>query len=163
LLYYLLAGLPLLILVGIVLANRRQARVTEAVTVSEPDVDLTYKPPALAQPGADSAPKPQRDPALAKMSTEDLVLEVLRECEDPEIPLNIVDLGLVYGVETTPEAVTVRMSMTTPECPSHHNIMQDVRTKLTDAGFPNPSVDLVWDPPWTAHRISEEGRKKLGM
>jgi len=53
--------------------------------------------------------------------------------------------------------------MTTPDCPSHHTITQDVRAKLEDAGFPNPQVELVWDPPWTPHRISEDGKKKLGM
>jgi metal-sulfur cluster biosynthetic enzyme len=151
-----------LILVGIVLANRRQSRVTEAASIDEPEVDLTYRPSVATAETEPEAPA-QRDPQLAGMSTEELVMEVLRECQDPEIPLNIVDLGLVYAVETAAESITVRMSMTAPDCPSHHTITQDVRAKLEDAGFPSPKVDLVWDPPWTPHRISEEGRKKLGM
>jgi metal-sulfur cluster biosynthetic enzyme len=165
LVYYLLIGIPLLILAGILYANRRQARVTALVDVQEPDVDLSFKPKladGLAQEDQHERPA-ERDPTLARLTTEELVIEVLKECQDPEIPLNIVDLGLVYEITTSKESVTVKMSMTAPDCPSHHTITQDVRAKLEDAGFPNPTVDLVWDPPWTPHRISEEGKKKLGM
>jgi metal-sulfur cluster biosynthetic enzyme len=163
--YYLLIGIPLLILLGIagiIYANRRQARVTALVDVAEPDIDLSYQP-KLSDGPAEPEPSMERDPELAKLTTEELVMEVLKECQDPEIPLNIVDLGLVYDVTMSKESVTVKMSMTAPDCPSHHTITQDVRAKLEDAGFPDPRVDLVWDPPWTPHRISEEGKKKLGM
>lgn len=164
LLYYLLPGIPVLILAVIFYANRKQARVTARTDVFEPDVDLTFRPrpTSVSQPETRALPQ-ERDPLLAKMTTEELVMEVLKECHDPEIPLNIVDLGLIYEVQTAREGVTVKMSMTAPDCPSHHTITQDVRAKLEDAGFPNPRVDLVWDPPWTPHRISEEGKKKLGM
>lgn len=161
-LYYLLIGIPLLVLAGVLYANRRQARVTAHVDVPEPDVDLTFQP-RLSEEPTQPEPPGERDPALARLTTEELVLEVLRECHDPEIPLNIVDLGLIYGITMSKESVNVKMSMTAPDCPSHHTITQDVRAKLEDAGFPNPTVDLVWDPPWTPHRISEEGKKKLGM
>lgn len=165
-LYYLLLAIPILIIAIFLYANRKQARVTALAEVIEPDVDLTYRPNVsdlTAPPSPTNEPPLERDPELAKMTTEELIMEVLRECQDPEIPLNIVDLGLVYDVTRTKDGVMVKMSMTTPDCPSHHTIAQDVRAKLEDAGFPNPQVDLVWDPPWTPHRISEEGKKKLGM
>lgn len=161
-LYYLLIGIPLLILAGILYANRRQAKVTTLVDVHEPDVDLSFRP-KLTEEATGPDLTVERDPALARLTTEELVIEVLKECQDPEIPLNIVDLGLIYGITMSKESLTVKMSMTAPDCPSHHTITQDVRAKLEDAGFPNPTVDLVWDPPWTPHRISEEGKKKLGM
>ena len=161
--YYLLAASALLLIL-IVYANRRQARVTALVDVHEPDVDLTYKPQVTAPRAVPAAElQTKRDPSLARLSTEELVMEVLRECQDPEIPLNIVDLGLVYDVQAAQDAVRVKMSMTAPDCPSHHSITQDVRAKLEEAGFADPQVEVVWDPPWTPHRISEEGRKKLGM
>ena len=161
-LYYLLVGIPILVFLGILYANRKQARVTALAELSEPNVDLSYRPTATERHDEPGAPKP-RDPMLARLTTEELVIEVLKECQDPEIPLNIVDLGLVYDVRAAKGEVTVKMSMTTPDCPSHHTITQDVRAKLEDAGFPNPQVELVWDPPWTPHRISEDGKKKLGM
>src|SRR5215469_7029566 len=78
-----------------------------------------------------------RDPRLASMTQEDLVYEVLKECYDPEIPLNVVDLGLVYDVKVQPDAVNVKITMTSPMCPSHVAISEDIKMKLSDAGFAN--------------------------
>ena len=66
--------------------------------------------------------------------------EVLKECFDPEIPLNIVDLGLIYDVKVNPDNVNVKITMTSPACPSHVQIGEDIKLKLTDAGFPDPTV-----------------------
>ena len=89
--------------------------------------------------------------------------EVLKECFDPEIPLNVVDLGLVYDVKVHPNTVTVKISMTSPMCPSHVAISEDIKTKLNDAGFPDPKIEVVWEPAWSPQRISEAGRKALGI
>ena len=160
---YLLIAFALVAIGGLLYANHRQARVTALAEASEPDVDLTFRPKVEeAETAAPLIPGP-RDPALARMSTKELLMEVLKECQDPEIPLNIVDLGLVYEVEIEKAATRIKMSMTARDCPSSHTITQDVRAKLEDAGFPNPQVDLVWDPPWSAERISESGRKTLGI
>ncbi|PYS24770.1 MAG: aromatic ring hydroxylase [Acidobacteria bacterium] len=97
------------------------------------------------------------------MTQEDLVYEVLKECYDPEIPLNVVDLGLVYEVKATSDTVNVKMSMTSAACPSGAVIAEDVKIKLEDAGFPNPRVEIVWEPAWSPQRISEAGRKALGI
>jgi metal-sulfur cluster biosynthetic enzyme len=165
LLTYLLIALPILLALGLLYATRRQARVNAASQVPEPEIDLTYRPPLEREVEAESE-RPVaklRDPHLAQLSTDALVLEVLRECYDPEIPLNIVDLGLVYDVQLAKESLKVKMSLTAPGCPSGEQITLDVKSKLQEAGFPNPKVELVWDPPWTAQRISEEGRKILGI
>jgi metal-sulfur cluster biosynthetic enzyme len=106
--------------------------------------------------------------------TEDDVLQALRDCYDPEIPVNIVDLGLIYRVTLTPDAnskrafprqrVQVVMTMTSPGCPSHVMIMETVRNRL--AGVPEISeavVNLVWEPAWTPDRISQKAREQLGI
>ncbi len=99
------------------------------------------------------------------MPTKEDVLERLRFCYDPEIPLNIVDLGLVYNVEVTDNReVLVEMTLTAQGCPSHSEISRDVRmTLLNMPGVEKAEVRVVWDPPWHPSRISPEGRKKLGI
>jgi metal-sulfur cluster biosynthetic enzyme len=107
------------------------------------------------------------------LSEED-VMQALHDCYDPEIPVNIVDLGLIYKVTVTPDAnskrafprqrVEVEMTMTSPGCPSHVAIMEQVRNRL--AGIPEISdtqVNLVWQPPWTPDRISQKAREQLGI
>ncbi len=92
-------------------------------------------------------------------------MEKLHLCYDPEIPLNIVDLGLIYKVEVSEAGeVEVEMTLTAQGCPSHTEISRDVRqTILGMEGVSTAKVNVVWDPPWTPHRISPEGRKKLGI
>ncbi len=98
------------------------------------------------------------------MLTKDDVIEKLRFCYDPEIPLNIVDLGLIYRVEVNEGDVEVDMTLTAQGCPSHTEISRNVRTTLaTMPGVQNVKVNVVWDPPWSPHLISPEGRKKLGI
>ncbi|MBI4287995.1 MAG: metal-sulfur cluster assembly factor [Chloroflexi bacterium] len=98
------------------------------------------------------------------MVTKESVLEVLKECYDPEIPLNIVDLGLVYGVDVSEERVRVQMTLTAPGCPLHSTISNDVKKRvLSLKGVKDAQVDMVWEPRWTAERISPEGKKILGI
>jgi metal-sulfur cluster biosynthetic enzyme len=92
------------------------------------------------------------------------VKDKLRECYDPEIPINIVDLGLVYGIEINGAAVKVRMTLTAPGCPLADSITEDVRRKLLEIdGIEKADVDLVWDPPWSPERISEEAKETMGF
>jgi metal-sulfur cluster biosynthetic enzyme len=108
------------------------------------------------------------------MLTEADILTALRDCYDPEVKLNLVDLGLIYGVATSPDPdstpawprqkVKVTMSLTTPQCPASGLIVEQVRNRLT--GIPDigkVEIDLVWEPRWTPHRISAEGRRQLGI
>ena len=93
------------------------------------------------------------------------VWEKLRNCYDPEIPLNIVDLGLIYKVEVENEGdITVEMTLTAQGCPAHSEISRDVRMSVLNLpGAATAKVNVVWDPPWTPERISPEGRRKLGI
>src|SRR5688500_6274674 len=99
----------------------------------------------------------------------DQVWEQLKNCYDPEIPVNIVDLGLVYDCQLTktPEGgnrVDVKMTLTAPGCGMGPAIAHDAQSKiLTIDGVDEADVQLVWDPPWNQNMISEAGRMKLGM
>lgn len=99
------------------------------------------------------------------MQTEEQVKEVLKQCFDPEIPVNIVDLGLIYGLEIKEDEVSVTMSLTAQGCPMHTQITKDVHDKLM-AGVPGikkASVNIVWEPAWTPERLSKEARLQLGI
>jgi FeS assembly SUF system protein len=99
----------------------------------------------------------------AHVKPED-VLEVLREVYDPEIPVNVVDLGLVYGIDIQPERIDVKMTLTALGCPLAGEFMTDVRDHLLSlSGVKDAGVELVYDPPWTPERMSEEARWDLGM
>jgi metal-sulfur cluster biosynthetic enzyme len=95
---------------------------------------------------------------------EDAVRDALRGVIDPEAGMNIVELGLVYGVEVSPEAVQVQMTMTSAACPMADMIVDDVHRVLrtvVPAGVP-VDVELVWDPPWTPERMSDFAREHFG-
>ena len=100
---------------------------------------------------------------------EKMVWDQLKQCFDPEIPVNIVDLGLVYDCTLTkrPEGgtkVVVKMTLTAPGCGMGPAIAHDAQSKiLTIDGVEEADVQLVWDPPWNQSMISEAGRMKLGM
>jgi probable FeS assembly SUF system protein SufT len=101
--------------------------------------------------------------------SDDAVWDQLRTVYDPEIPVNIVDLGLVYDCQVvkSPESgtrVEVKMTLTAPGCGMGPAIAQDARSKiLTIPGVDEADVELVWDPPWNQHMISEAGKMKLGL
>lgn len=101
--------------------------------------------------------------------TEQQVREKLRECYDPELPCNIVDLGLVYDIAISPLAgdqarVQVRMTLTTPACPLARQITGQVREKLLElAGVGEAGVELVFEPRWDQSRVSREGRQRLHL
>ncbi|HEY8796454.1 MAG TPA: iron-sulfur cluster assembly protein [Candidatus Dormibacteraeota bacterium] len=92
------------------------------------------------------------------------VIEVLRQCYDPEIPVNIVDLGLIYDIAIKPERVDIKMTLTALGCPMAAEVMTDVRDHLlTLPGISDAGVDIVYEPVWTPERMSEEARWELGM
>jgi metal-sulfur cluster biosynthetic enzyme len=103
------------------------------------------------------------------LPTNDQILDKLRECRDPEIPCNIVDLGLVYDLRTkTTDAghstVEVTMTLTSRECPLYRQITENVHQKLLEIpGVSDARVQLVFDPSWDSTRITEDGRRQLGM
>jgi FeS assembly SUF system protein len=99
------------------------------------------------------------------MSVEKRVIEVLQTVFDPEIPVNIYELGLIYGIDVAEDGgVVVRMTLTAPACPAAGSLPGEVEAKVRDVeGVREARVELVWDPPWTPDMMSEAARLQLGM
>ncbi|AOL93491.1 SUF system Fe-S cluster assembly protein [Porphyrobacter sp. LM 6] len=135
-----------------------RARVEDAIDTEAPrtrdylDGFLAATPPADAVGGAGS-------------DLQAAVIEALREIFDPEIPVNIYDLGLIYGVEVDDNAdATVTMTLTTPHCPVAESMPGEVELRVSSVpGIRDAEVNLVWDPPWGPHKMSDEARLELGM
>jgi metal-sulfur cluster biosynthetic enzyme len=100
----------------------------------------------------------------AKIPDDDAVREALREVDDPEAGMNIVDLGLVYGVDVTHDAVHVDMTMTTAACPMTDMIVEQARDVVTRIVPVGTAVDirLVWDPPWTPDKMTGIAKDHFG-
>ena len=110
----------------------------------------------------------ERQDGAGEPGTEEAVWAALKTCYDPEIPVNIVDLGLIYSCELTPAEkgsdVSIKMTLTAPGCGMGPVLAKEAEEKII--GLPDVSrvsVELVWDPPWSPERISAQGREKLGM
>jgi metal-sulfur cluster biosynthetic enzyme len=100
---------------------------------------------------------------LAGPVTEDLVTELLGDVIDPELGVDIVNLGLVYDVHADSDAVVVRMTLTTPGCPLGAYLDDEVGRCLAQLpGGPDVSVDLVWEPPWSPAMMTDEAKRMLG-
>src|SRR5688572_30170528 len=93
------------------------------------------------------------------------VIEALKEIYDPEIPVNIYDLGLIYDVEITPENhAMVKMTLTTPHCPVAESMPGEVELRVGSVpGIGHAEVELVWDPPWDPQKMTDEAKLELGM
>lgn len=97
------------------------------------------------------------------MATKDEILEVLKGVIDPEIGINIVDLGLVYDVRIIEKEIVVTMTLTTPGCPMHSSISEWVEKVITQLEpEASVSVNLVWEPKWTPELMSSDAKKDLG-
>jgi len=96
---------------------------------------------------------------------ENRILEALKTIYDPEIPVNIYDLGLIYGVEVSGEgSVHVTMTLTTPHCPVAESLPGEVELRVSAVpGVRDAEVAVVWDPPWDMAKMSDEARLELGM
>ena len=113
-------------------------------------------------------PKVETVAATGGEFEESQIWEQLKQCYDPEIPVNIVDLGLIYSLAVSDceggKKVTVQMTLTAPGCGMGPSIAADARQRvLSVPGVAEAEVDLAWDPPWNPDRISPEGREKLGI
>ncbi len=112
------------------------------------------------------AKKPEAAPmGEAGSELQQAVIDALKEIYDPEIPVNIYDLGLIYGVEVSPDAdVIVNMTLTTPNCPVAESMPGEVELRAGSVpGVRDAEVNLVWDPPWDPAKMSDEARLELGM
>jgi metal-sulfur cluster biosynthetic enzyme len=122
------------------------------------EVKLHSNPRCTLNTGAASMPVTEQD-----------VMSALKSCYDPEIPVNIVDLGLIYGVKFDPapddkQDVSIEMTLTAQGCPEHVNISMQVKSRLEQLpGIRNAAVNVVWSPPWTPERLSSDAKKQLGI
>jgi FeS assembly SUF system protein len=133
-------------------------------------------PLALEQPAPHAAPPKQietSDPPSPEQVTgptdpqelEEKIIAALKTCFDPEIPVNIYELGLIYGIDISPSGeVEVRMTLTSPACPAALTLPPDVQAKVSKVwGVKSANVEVVWDPPWTQDRMSEAAKLQLGL
>jgi FeS assembly SUF system protein len=95
---------------------------------------------------------------------EEQIIDALRTIYDPEIPVNIYEMGLVYGIDAKSENVVVRMTLTSPGCPVAGSLPIEVKSRVLEIeGVKSVKVELVWDPPWNPDMISEAGKLQLGL
>ncbi|MDT9599481.1 SUF system Fe-S cluster assembly protein [Sphingosinicella rhizophila] len=112
-----------------------------------------------------------RPPAASASDVEpggdlyEAVIDALKEIYDPEIPVNIYDLGLIYGVEISPDRhAKVIMTLTTPHCPVAESMPGEIELRVGSVpGVGHAEVELVWDPPWDPQKMSDEAKLELGM
>ncbi len=102
------------------------------------------------------------------MANEELaakVIDALRTCYDPEIPVNIYELGLIYDLKVAPDGtVAIRMTLTAPACPSAQSLPAEVEYRVRQVpGVKDVTVEVVWEPAWTTDRMSEAAKLQLGM
>ena len=126
-----------------------------------------------AWPGPRAEAEPEAPPAGMAQGTAithqggtvsaEKVVGALRECFDPEIPLNVYDLGLIYGIDIQPSGIAIKMTLTSESCPSARTIPEDIRQRVIALGQSNVTVDVVFDPPWHPARISPDGKQRLGL
>jgi FeS assembly SUF system protein len=117
-------------------------------------------------------PTPQSDDLEAKVAEavkvqglEKQIVAALKTCYDPEIPVDIYELGLIYGVDVGADGdVLVRMTLTSPMCPAAESLPPEVQAKVQAVpGVTSAKVEIVWEPIWTMDRMSEAARLKLGL
>jgi FeS assembly SUF system protein len=129
--------------------------------VAEPPHHPPTEPITEALGGSGEKPAAPVDPARVHAA----IIEALESIYDPEIPVNIYDLGLIYGVEVDENGrAEIRMTLTAPACPVAGAIVEEVAEKSGRvAGVSTSHVELVWDPPWTPERMTEAAKLELGM
>ena len=119
----------------------------------------TTPPPAAAPSVAPTGPTPSGPHA----DQESKIVENLKKIYDPEIPMNIVDLGLIYGFDWHDDDVTLHMTLTAPGCPVAGILAEEVKLAIEKVpGVKAATVDMVWEPPWTPERMSEFAKRQFG-
>lgn len=103
--------------------------------------------------------------SISNLVMEAEVLDALRTCYDPEIPVNIYELGLVYEVKVDDAGlVSIKMTLTSPHCPAVQSLPAEIENKVKAvSGVSDVKIELVWDPPWDPSKMSEAARLQLGM
>ncbi len=121
--------------------------------------------PTRAPPSATPAPSAAPGAAApARPEAEERVRQALKNIYDPEIPMNIIDLGLIYSMDWSDSGeLTIRMTMTSPGCPAVEELVREVETSARSAsGAPSVKVEVVWEPPWSPDRMTDFARRQFG-
>jgi FeS assembly SUF system protein len=124
---------------------------------------MTDAPPAPAAtvPPAGTPAAVTNSPQHAEQ--ERLIIENLKQIYDPEIPMNIVDLGLIYGFDWTGDDVTLKMTLTAPGCPVAGILAEEVKAAIEKVPtVKSAKVDMIWDPPWSPERMSDFAKRQFG-
>jgi FeS assembly SUF system protein len=137
-------------------------RVGLPMTSEQPTNQPAPEQPAAAQTSTSPAVELDGE-QLQKI--EEQIVEALKTCYDPEVPVNIYELGLIYGVTVSPAgAVHVRMTLTSPACPAAASLPPEVQNKVKAVpGVTGATVDVVWEPPWHQGLMSDAARLQLGL
>ncbi len=100
-----------------------------------------------------------------KQINKENIIEILKECYDPEIPIDLWNLGLIYNISIQNNNIDITMSLTTPGCTMGQYMADDIKSKLIEKlkNVKNVNVEVVFDPPWEPEMMTDEGRKKLGF
>ena len=100
-----------------------------------------------------------------KQINKENIIEILQECYDPEIPIDLWNLGLIYNISIEDNDIDITMSLTTPGCTMGQYMADDIKSKLIEKlkNVRNVNVEVVFDPPWQPEMMTDEGRKKLGF
>ncbi len=125
--------------------------------------DAATPAPAVPAPtGAPAATSPTT-PVGPYAERERLITENLKQIYDPEIPMNIVDLGLIYGFDWAGDDVTLKMTLTAPGCPVAGILAEEVKTAIEKVpNVHSAKVDMIWDPPWSPERMSDFAKRQFG-
>ena len=121
--------------------------------------------PPPSSPSSDASPSaaPGATPTGPYAEREQLITENLKQIYDPEIPMNIVDLGLIYGFEWEGDKVTLKMTLTAPGCPVAGILAEEVKLAIEKVPqVAEAKVEMTWDPPWTPERMSEFAKRQFG-
>ena len=98
------------------------------------------------------------------MKLKEKIVTEVKKIYDPEIPVNIYDLGLIYNIEIIDTNVKIKMTLTTPNCPVAESLPKEVKNSIMELdGVKNVELDLVWDPPWTKEKMSEAAKLELNL
>jgi len=133
--------------------NEQRQAVTDTAGPAESGAGKSVAPETAAAGGAEAE------------ALKGKVVEAVKTCYDPEIPVNIYELGLIYDISVAPSsAVSVKMTLTSPACPAALSLPGEVEDKIrVMASVKDVTVEVVWDPPWTPEMMSEAARLQLGM
>ncbi len=145
----------------------RDAEIRYRTDANPPGFEVVgpFLPTRTPAPGAPAAAGPAPPPASgSRPEAEERVRQALKNIYDPEIPMNIVDLGLIYGMDWAEDGgLTIRMTMTSPGCPAVEELVREVETGArTAAGLARVKVEVVWDPPWGPDRMTDFARRQFG-